>query len=124
MNKEKHSGYAPPFTVSPRAISLVAEISAQIERRPWWTIRDVSTREYGVCQPAVVLRGDRIKYATGRLPDGWDERAYMGDVGTPTGLVARSGGDERAYMGDVSTPAGCIKNLQHCMIFLHFTPPR
>ena len=32
MNKEKHSGYAPPFTVSSRAISLVAEISAQIER--------------------------------------------------------------------------------------------
>ena len=54
---------------------------------------------------------------------GWDERAYMGDVGTPTGLVVRSGGGERAYMGDVGTPAGCIKNLQHCMIFLHFTPP-
>ena len=32
MSKEKHSGYAPPFTVSSRAISLVAEISAQIER--------------------------------------------------------------------------------------------
>ncbi|HJC99306.1 MAG TPA: Fic family protein [Candidatus Phocaeicola merdavium] len=32
MSKEKYSGYAPPFTVSSRAISLVAEISAQIER--------------------------------------------------------------------------------------------
>ena len=40
-----------------------------------------------------------------RLPDGWDVRAYMGDVSTPTGLVARSGGGERAYMGDVGTPA-------------------
>ena len=40
-----------------------------------------------------------------RLPDGWDVRAYMGDVSTPTGLVVRSGGGERAYMGDVSTPA-------------------
>ena len=39
------------------------------------------------------------------LPDGWDVRAYMGDVSTPTGLVVRSGGGERAYMGDVSTPA-------------------
>ena len=27
-----------------------------------------------------------------RLPDGWDVRAYMGDVSTPTGLVVRSGG--------------------------------
>ena len=40
-----------------------------------------------------------------RLPDGWDVRAYMGDVSTPTGLVVRCGGGERAYMGDVSTPA-------------------
>ena len=40
-----------------------------------------------------------------RLPDGWDVRAYMGDVSTPTGLVVRSGRDVRAYMGDVSTPA-------------------
>ena len=32
MSKEKYSGYVPPFTVTPRAISLVAEISAQIER--------------------------------------------------------------------------------------------
>ena len=32
MSKEKYSGYIPPFTVSSRAISLVAEISAQIER--------------------------------------------------------------------------------------------
>ena len=40
-----------------------------------------------------------------RLPDGGDVRAYMGDVSTPTGLVARSGGGERAYMGDVGTPA-------------------
>ena len=31
MNRFK-SGYVPPFTVSPLAISLVAEISAQIER--------------------------------------------------------------------------------------------
>ena len=40
-----------------------------------------------------------------RLPDGWDVRAYMGDVSTPTGLVVRSGVGERAYMGDVGTPA-------------------
>ena len=32
MSKEKYSGYVPPFSVSSRAISLVAEISAQIER--------------------------------------------------------------------------------------------
>ena len=32
MSDEKYSGYVPPFTVSSRAISLVAEISAQIER--------------------------------------------------------------------------------------------
>ena len=32
MSKEKYSGYVTPFTVTPRAISLVAEISAQIER--------------------------------------------------------------------------------------------
>lgn len=32
MSKRKSSGYVPPFTVSSRAISLVAEISAQIER--------------------------------------------------------------------------------------------
>ena len=43
-----------------------------------------------------------------RLPDGWDVRAYMGDVSTPTGLVVRSGGGERAYMGDVSTPTGLV----------------
>ena len=40
-----------------------------------------------------------------RLPDGWDVRAYMGDVSTPTGLAVRSGGGERAYMGDVGTLA-------------------
>lgn len=32
MNATKYHGYAPPFTVSPQAIGLVAEISAQIER--------------------------------------------------------------------------------------------
>lgn len=32
MSEKKYSGYVPPFTVSSRAISLVAEISAQIER--------------------------------------------------------------------------------------------
>ena len=32
MSKKKYSGYVPPFTVSSRAINLVAEISAQIER--------------------------------------------------------------------------------------------
>ena len=47
MSDEKYSGYGPPFTVSSRAISLVAEISAQIER--------------------YAIRGDRIKYGTGRL---------------------------------------------------------
>ncbi len=32
MKGEKYNGYVPPFTVSPLAVSLVAEISAQIER--------------------------------------------------------------------------------------------
>ena len=32
MKEKEYKGYAPPFTVSSRAVSLVAEISAQIER--------------------------------------------------------------------------------------------
>ena len=32
MSKKEYTGYVPPFTVSPEAIGLVAEISAQIER--------------------------------------------------------------------------------------------
>ena len=30
--QDKHEGYIPPFTVSAEAITLIAEISAQIER--------------------------------------------------------------------------------------------
>ena len=32
MSKKEYTGYVPPFTVSPEAIGLVAEISAQIGR--------------------------------------------------------------------------------------------
>ena len=32
MNKKEYKGYVPPFSVSSRAVSLVAEISAQVER--------------------------------------------------------------------------------------------
>ena len=67
-----------------------------------------------------------------RLPDGWDVRAYMGDVSTPTGLVVRSGGGERAYMGDVSTPARgnladnhykCCKKILQIMMCFDFSVP-
>ena len=32
MKGKEYKGYVPPFTVSPLAVSLVAEISAQMER--------------------------------------------------------------------------------------------
>lgn len=59
MSKEKYSGYVPPFTVTPRAISLVAEISAQIER---YAIRMEQA-------DGLRLRKANLKSATTRLYD-------------------------------------------------------